>query len=279
MSSVAIKPAPSLKLVILYAVLTILALIVLVPFILVLLNSFKDISESSVVNLSLPKRLLFSNYSDVFEKADIFRAMKNGIIESVISVIAVVLFSSMAAFVIIRRETKVNKFLYTFFVIGLIAPFAIVPAMKVLQFWNIMGTYTGIIAVFVSVNIPFSVFLYAGFIKGIPRELDESAVLDGAKPLTLFFRIIFPLLQPVIATSTVLVFMNCWNDFTFNLYFMPSADMWNMPLTIFSFMSMYSTSWNLVCADIMLTILPILIVYLFAQKYIIAGMTSGAVKG
>jgi raffinose/stachyose/melibiose transport system permease protein len=262
-----------------YAVLIVMTVIVLVPFVLVLLNSVKDLAESSVVSLTWPKKFIWSNYSKVFSAADIWGSLQNGILESVVSVAAVVLFSSMASFAIIRRDTGGYKFLFNLFVIGLIAPFAIVPAMKVLQFWHISGTYIGIIAVFVSTNIPFSVFLYAGFIKGIPRELDESAVLDGARPLTLFFRVVFPLLQPVIATSTVLVFMNCWNDFTFNLYFMPNAGMWNMPLTIFSFMSMYSTSWNLVCADIILTILPILIVYLLAQKYIIAGMTSGAVKG
>jgi raffinose/stachyose/melibiose transport system permease protein len=277
MNQHAVKPVA--KYTAFYLVLVILALIVLIPFALVLLNSVKDLTESSVVSLKWPKKIILSNYSDVFAVADIWGSLRNGIIESVVSVVAVVLFSSMASFVIIRRDTGMNKMLFNLFVIGLIAPFAIVPAMKVLQFWHISGTYIGIIAVFVSANIPFSVFLYAGFIKGIPRELDESAVLDGARPLTLFFRVIFPLLQPVIATSTVLVFMNCWNDFTFNLYFMPKSDMWNMPLTIFSFMSMYSTSWNLVCADIILTILPILIVYLFAQKYIIAGMTSGAVKG
>ena len=256
-----------------------LGLVILLPLYLIVINSLKTRSEASVVDLSLPARLIFENYATVFDKADIPRAMLNGAIISFSTLIIVILVTSMAAFIVIRRTSKLSRFIYYLIVAGLIAPLAIIPAMKIMMTIHIMGTYAAIILVLSSVCTPFSFFLFTGFIKGIPRQLDESAIVDGCKPMRLFFQIIFPLLKPVVVTNIITTFMFCWNDFTYALYFLGKSSMWNMPMTVYAFMGFHTADWNLVCADLVLTILPVMIVYFFAQKYIVAGMTTGAVKG
>ena len=127
--------------------------------------------------------------------------------------------------------------------------------------------------------MPFTAMLFSSFIVTIPRELDEAALLEGCQGYSLFFRIIFPLLKPVIATASVLNFMWVWNDFQYPLYLLNSSSKWTLPLSVYSFFGTFNRDWNLVCADMVLVSLPVIIVYIFAQKYIISGMTAGAVKG
>ena len=268
-----------LKKICIYLVLLVVSLFVMLPIYLIVVNSLKTEAESVVLNLAPPAIFQFSNYLKVIQKANIPRAMFNGLLVSVFSVITVVIVSSMASFLLARRLSKTTKFLYYLFVAGLIAPLPLIPTMRLLQSLNIINTYFGIICIFISVNIPFSIFLYSGFIKGIPRELDESAILDGCGPIRLFYQIIFPLLKPVVFTNIILVFMNVWNDFQYTLYFLGKSSMWNMPLTVYKFVGKYTNQWELVCADLVLTILPVILIYIFAQKYIISGMTAGAVKG
>lgn len=259
--------------------LLIISFVILIPLYLILINSFKNATESTVLSMTFPKVFQFENYITVFKKANIFRAMGNGILVSSVSVLVVIFGSSMASFILVRRATKLNNFLYGLFIAGLMAPLSIIPTIKVLQLLNIMNTYQGAICIFISVNLPFSVFLFSGFIRSIPKELDESGVIDGCGSMRLFFNIIFPLLKPVIFTCLVLVFMNVWNDFQYTLYFLNKTSMRTMPLTVYAFLGQYTSQWNLVCVDLVLTIAPIIILYVFAQKYIIAGMTAGAVKG
>ena len=128
-------------------------------------------------------------------------------------------------------------------------------------------------------SLPFSTFIFSGFINGVPNDLDESAILDGCGPIRLFFQVIAPLLKPVIFTVVIVTFMNSWNDFQYGLYFLTRPEMYTMPLTVYAFKGHYTQSLNLLCGDLVLTMIPIVIVYLLAQKYIVSGMTAGAVKG
>ena len=206
----------------------------------ILLNSLKSATESSVPNLALPKQFLFSNYPTVFIMGNIMRSLKNAILISIVSVTVIIFVNSITAFIIQRRNTRLNGFLYNLFLLGLVAPLAMIPQMKILQFFHVNGTYLAIILVHIAVNTPFTILLYTGFIKGIPRDMDEAAIIDGCGPFRLFYQIIFPLLKPVIMTSLIIVFMNIWNDFQYTLYFVTRASMWTMPMTVYNFFGFHT---------------------------------------
>lgn len=263
----------------LYIVVLFITFIYLTPMLLIVLNSLKNTTESSVVDFTIPEKLLFENYLTVFQTGNITRGMINGFIMAFGITIVTILVCSMAAFVIERRMTRVTTISYKYLLTGMIAPFAFIPAIKVLQMLGLYNTYLGLILVDVSVQIPFTTLLFVGFIKGIPRELDEAAVMDGCPAGKLFFKIIFPTLKPIVATNVVLLFTYGWNEFQNVLFLIPDTKKWTMPMTVFNFQGLYTYQYNLVCADLMLAILPVFIVYLATQKYIIAGMTAGAVKG
>jgi raffinose/stachyose/melibiose transport system permease protein len=185
----------------------------------------------------------------------------------------------MAAFVLSRRRTKFCKAIYFYVTLGIALPMNYVSLMKVMQFTHLNNTQFGICLLYAAMQVPFTVFLMYGFIGTVPRELDEAGVIDGCTPLRLFFSVVFPLLKPIIVTTILLTFMNTWNEFVTPLYYLSDSKLWPMALAVYNFFGQFQMSWNLVSADIVLTSLPVILVYLLGQKYIIAGMTSGAVKG
>lgn len=256
-----------------------LSLVILIPFLMVLLNSVKSVTESATMSLSFPKEILLSNYVEVLKDKRLFPSFLNSLFLSSVSSIITLVVSSMAAFVISRNRSRFNMIIYSIFLLGLVAPINYVTTMKVMQTLNIINTYTGAYLLYTAMFIPFTVFLYYGFIGSIPKELDESAVIDGTGGMGLFFKIIFPLLTPVTVTAVIINFLNCWNDFTIPLYFLNSSDKWGLIMLMYNYFSTYISSWNLVSAAMILNLLPIIVVYAFGQKYIISGMTAGAVKG
>lgn len=256
-----------------------LSLIIILPLLIMVFGAFKDSVEAAQFTIKLPSQWHFENFAFVIKSGGIIRAFFNSFIITSISVILGVACSTMAGFVIQRRSGKGAGFLYYLFLLGMIAPVQIVTSYAVLRFFHLLGTYMGIILMYTAINIPFSIFLYTGFMQGLPRDVDEAAIVDGCSVRTLYFRIILPLLKPVIATNVVIFGMSVWNDFQLPLYFLSSPGKWTMPLTVYNFFGQYFSNWNYVFADLILTALPILIVYLFAQRYIVAGMTQGAVKG
>ena len=189
------------------------------------------------------------------------------------------LLSSMAAYVMSRNTRRLHKFLYLFIVLGIAMPINFVTLMRVMQIVRLINTRTGIVLLYTATQIPFNVFLIHSFVSKIPEEIDEAATIDGASPLGLFIRVVLPLLKPVLVTVMVLTFLNTWNEFVMPLYFLGSSTKWPMTLAVYNFFGMYFKDWNLVCADIVLTSAPVILVYLLGQKYIVAGMTAGAIKG
>ncbi|WP_391574052.1 carbohydrate ABC transporter permease [Cohnella sp.] len=256
-----------------------LSLVILVPFLMVLLNSVKSVTEAATMNLSLPSEFLFSNYLEVLKDKRIYSSFSNSLFLSTAASLITLVVSAMAAFVISRNRTRLNMVVYSIFLLGLVAPMNYVTTMKVMQMLNIINTYTGAYLLYSAIFIPFTVFLYFGFIGSIPKELDESAVIDGCGGGRLFFQVIFPLLKPVTVTAIIINFLNCWNDFIIPLYFLNSSDKWGMIMVMYNYFSTYISSWNLVSAAMILNLLPIIVVYAIGQKYIISGMTAGAVKG
>lgn len=260
-----------------YVVTAAFALVFIAPLFMVLTNSFKTAKEAGKFTIALPTEWLFSNYSMVFESANIGRAFINGVVISTGSVVTILFAASIAAYAIARSKSKWANALYYVFLCGLVIPVAFIPTYLVLDKLNLLGSYIGLILVSATYGLPMSIFLYTGFIKTIPRELDEAAIVEGCPPARLFYSILLPLLKPVTMTLVIFNFVGCWNDIQVPLYF-SNSDKWALPLTVYSFYGAYSSSWNLIFADIVLTVLPLLILYIIGQKYIISGMTAGAVK-
>ncbi len=255
------------------------SLIILFPLFIVILGSFKDAPEAQEFRLSLPSAWHPENYSIVIEKGNMGQAFINSMIITIIVTLIVVVAGSLNAFVVSRKKSRYTSFVYYLFLLGMISPIQIVTTYGLLQRMNLTGTFIGVICVEAALQIPWTIFTLSGFIKNVPRELDEAAYIDGASPVRMFFSIIFPLLKPIMATVIVTTAMGAWNEFMVPLYFFNSASKWTMPLTVYNFFGQYSSNWNYVFADLILTALPITILYLICQKYVIAGATAGAVKG
>ena len=151
--------------------------------------------------------------------------------------------------------------------------------MQLLRGMHIYGTRVSLILIYGAMYLPFSSMIFSSFIKGLPRELDEAAVMDGCRGTKLYLQIILPLLKPVIATVGVLNFMWIWNDLQTPIYLLNSSEKWTLPLSVYNFYGQFNQSWNLVCADMVLVSIPVVLLYIFAQKYVVSGMTAGAVKG
>ncbi|QGQ95103.1 carbohydrate ABC transporter permease [Paenibacillus psychroresistens] len=267
------------RLYLLEIVMLILSLIYITPLIIMVLTSLKTSGEADAFNLKWPTKWMFSNYVDIFEKANLVRSLLNSVFITVTTLVIVIVFSSMAAFIIARVSNKRTKSIYYLFSMGLFVPLFLITTIAVNKFLHINGTYLGIILVYVSTTLSWSVFLYTGFIKGIPRELDESAIVEGCGSVKLFFRIIFPLLLPVTATNVIVLAITIWNDFLLPLFLLNNSKQWTITLSIYGFFGQYSRDWNLVCAVLVVTLAPITILYFSFQKYVIEGMTAGAVKG
>lgn len=250
-----------------------------VPLLLIIVNSFKTRYEADTMSLSLPAVFHFDNYLTVITEGKLINSFFNSFLYSACSVAISVVLASMASFVISRNKTKLNNFIYYYILMGLVIPTNYITLTKVMQFTHLINTQVGVIILDAAGQVPFSMFLIFGFIATIPRELDEAATIDGCLPLRLFFKIIFPLLKPVVVTLVVLNFMGVWNDFVNPLYFLNSQTLWPMTLAVYNFFGRFSQQWNLVCADILLTTITVIAVYVFGQKYIVSGMTTGSVKG
>jgi raffinose/stachyose/melibiose transport system permease protein len=256
-----------------------LSLIVLVPFLVIIINSLKTSGEATVLTLTLPRKLMFENYLIVFEQGKLGTSYLNSIFHSVASTLLLVVLVAFAAFVLSRSQTKLNKFIYFFLILGITLPLNYIPLMTVMKTLGLINTHLGMILLYTGMGIPISLFIACAFVGTIPRDMDEAAVIDGCNAYSLFFRVIVPLLIPVLVTVFVLNFMAVWNEFTAPLYFLNSVDKWPVTLAVFNFFGQYSASWNLVSANIVLTSIPVLIVFFLGQRFIVGGLTSGAVKG
>jgi len=256
-----------------------LSLLVLVPLYMVVINSFKTKAEAARMNLSFPTTWVFSNYVDVIKKAGLLTGFVNSMIYATVATLVGVTISAMAAFVLSRNRIKVNRKLYYFFIIGLFFPVNYVTLVRVFQWLHLTNTRLGIILVFISSMIPFCVFTIYSFVESVPREVDEAAVIDGASPLQMFFRVDFPMMKPTVVTCFILQFMGVWNDFLTPLYLSSKSKLFPMTMAVYQFFGKNQQYWNYVFADIVLTIIPVIIVYFIGQRYLIEGTVGGSVKG
>ena len=254
----------------------------IVPFAFIFMMAAKDENEASMLQFSWPTHFqLWDNLVQVFESRDymLVIAFINSTILTVASVALLVILGAMIAFVLERRKSKLNPLINTLVLAGLIIPPAVVPTIWVMQSLHIFKTLPGLIMIEVAFGLAFTILIMRAFIATIPHEIDEAAIVDGAGPLRLFFQVIFPLLRSVIVTIVVVQSIAVFNDFQNPLYFLPGNANATVQLTLFNYMSQYRTSYNLLFANILVITIPMLIMYIVFQRQIVAGMTSGAVKG
>ena len=258
------------------------SVVFLLPFVFIILTAAKSQTESALLDFSLPSHWQFwANLQEVIQTRDyiVIVAFINSTILTVASVTAMVVFAAMTAFVLQRRKSRWNVVINAMMLSGLIIPPAVVPTIWVLQEIGMFKTMHGLILVEIAFGLSFCVLLFQAFIHSIPRELDEAAVIDGAGPLSLFFRVILPLLKPVIVTVVVIQSVFVWNDFVNPLYFLPGDENATVQLTLFNFMSQNNSAYNLLFMNMLLITIPPLILFIFFQRQIVAGMTAGSVKG
>lgn len=261
----------------------VLALVVfIVPFAFIVFTAGKTQAEASFLEFTWPTQwVFFENLATVLERRDwlLVRAFVNSTVLTVVAVSIMVVLGAMVGYVLQRRRSRWNHLVNALVLAGLIIPPAVVPTIWVLQGLELFKTLPGLIAVHVAFGLSFCILLFRAFVATIPRELDEAAIIDGAGPVKLFFRVIFPLLRSVIVTVIVVQAVFVFSDFTYALYFLPGDENATVQLTTFNYISQSNSAWNLLFANVLLITIPPLIMYIFFQRQIVAGMTSGAVKG
>ena len=253
-----------------------------IPFIFIILMAFKDRQQSALRDFSLPTGFHFwENVVEVVKTRNwmMITAFINSSIITVASVTLLVVFAAMVGYVLARRKTRWNGLIEFLILAGLMVPPAVVPTIWLLQGLKLFGTLHGMILIEVAYNLPFSIILYRAFVATIPRDLDEAAIIDGARPLDVFFRVVLPLLWPVTVTNIVVQSVGIFNDFTNPLYYLPGNANATVQLTLYNFQSQFSTAYNLLFTNILLITIPPLLVFMFFNRQIVAGMTAGAVKG
>lgn len=262
--------------------LAVATIIFIVPFLFIAIQAVKSKSEASRLDFTLPKEWLFwNNLVEVVEARNyqLLLAYFNSTLITVVAVAILVVLSAMVGYVMQRRQTAWNRVAQAALLMGLMIPPAVVPTIGLLQSIGLFKTMTGMILIQVAYNLSFSTLLYRSFIATIPRDLDEAALIDGAKPRQIFFRVVMPLLKPVTVTNIVVQSIAIFNDFTNPLYYLPGRENVTVQLTLYNFQSMYTSQYNLLFMNILLVTIPPLVVFIFFNRQIVAGMTAGAVKG
>lgn len=268
--------------VVVFLIVLVLAVLFVMPFFLVILNSFKESSEFVANPFSLPSSLKFENYANAFDTMNFLNSFKNSLIICVIATLVSSLLSAMNAYVISRKKWKLTKAVYMLLVAAMVVPFQVIMIPLV----NIYGSRLGltnniwmVTYIHIALNIPFPTFLYCGFMGGIPVELDEAALIDGASQEKTFFQIILPLLKPITITAVVFTALSIWNDYILASTFLSLKEVKTLPLMTYAFLASHSADYAPMMAGLVLTMLPVLILYAVGQRYIIEGIVAGSVKG
>jgi raffinose/stachyose/melibiose transport system permease protein len=261
--------------------LIVVGILYVVPFMFIFLTAAKPQAEAGLFQFTWPSQFqLFENIREVLAFGDnrMYRAFWNSIVLTVGSVSLIVFLSAFVAFVMQRRNDRTAAVANAFVLSGLIIPPALVPTIFLLQKLGIYKTIPGLVFVEVAFLIPFAILVFRAFMATIPREIDEAAIVDGASPLQIFFRIILPLLWPAIVTVIVLTSVIVYSDFTLPTYFLPGKENITVQVTLFGFMSQFGSQWNLMFAAVLIITIPPLILFLFFQRQIVSGLTSGAIR-
>lgn len=257
----------------------ILGLVFLSPFYIIVVNSFKSKKELFESTLALPHQFILDNYKEALNELEFFKSFSHSLMITVASIILLLIFSSMAAWMLERTKSKLSNIIFMIFVFSMIVPFqsVMLPLVKLMGQLNMLNM-VGIVFMYLGFGSSMSIFLYHGFIKSIPRELDEAAMIDGCNKFQTFFFIIFPLLKPISITVAILNTTWIWNDYLLPSLVINKPNTLTIPLKTFFFFGEYTKQWNLALAGLVLVVIPVIVFYFIAQKYIIKSITAGSIK-
>lgn len=260
--------------------LVLFTLVFLSPMIYMVLNSFKPYSQMLKDPWGLPDTLFLDNYIKAFTQMKFFQSLYNSAVITIVSVFLIVVLGGLAAYPITRFDNRLTRFLSIYFLIGYMVPtqVLIVQIFSVMKKMHLINTKTGLILVYAA-GVSFAVFMYQGFIRSMPVDMEESALIDGARPWQMFWKVVFPLLKPASATLIIFQTMWIWNDFVLSSLFLSSRKNLTLLLELHQCIGEFSLDWSVMLAIMCIVMFPMLVFYLLMQKQIIAGMTAGAVKG
>ena len=259
-----------------------LTLIYLVPLYFMVITAFKTSNELIFTPLSLPNSFLyFENFKEAWNQVDLGRAYLNTAYIATLAVCGRIVVSSMASFTLAKRPSRLHNALYVFFLMGIMIPLysVLVPMVKLIKDLGLMNSPLGLVVVYIGTGMPFNVFMLTGFTRSLPGELIEAATIDGCGVYRIFWVIIFPLLKPVLATIFLLDFLGIWNDFLLPLLTLSNVSDRTITLAMYNFYSEYGSRWGLAFAGYTIAILPVVLLFIALQKYIVSGILVGAVKG
>lgn len=259
----------------------IIGFIYIYPVLMVFTNTVKPLGEILKNPFSFPQNLYLDSIEYVFGTMNYGQILLNTLMIAVMVVLLCILTTSMAGWMLTRDGSRMSKMITALFLSSMLVPFQtfMIPIAKMTNVMNLSDSIPGYIWIQVALYAPMGIFMYQGFTKNVPYSLEESARLDGARPLQIFFRIVFPLMKPITTSITVLYSLWIWNDYLLASMILRSEGKRTITVSIYSFYSMYNTRWDYAITAVAFSVIPITVVYIFLQKYIVSGVTAGAVKG
>ncbi|WP_155990405.1 carbohydrate ABC transporter permease [Paenibacillus graminis] len=263
-----------------YAGMSILFIIFIFPFLLILLNSFKSRVEIIRNPLTLPKTLDFSNYTEAYNRMNFSYGLSNSLFITCVSVLAILVFSSMLAYYLVRWSNKISSIILLTLVSSMLIPFQsiMIPFVTLYGNLHMLNSRWALIFFYLGFGISLATFMYHGFIKTVPKDLEEASLMDGAGRVQVFWKIIFPILKPISTTIAIVDVLWIWNDFLLPSLVLLSKEQQTLPLSTYYFFGKYTSNYGVAMAALVMAIIPVIIFYLIMQKQIIKGVVEGAVK-
>lgn len=257
----------------------ILAVLYLSPFYIMLVNSFKPKKQLFLDTLGLPESLNINNYITAWQQLSFLHVFFNSLIITAASIIMIIVFSSMASWMLERSRSRMSSFLFFFFIAAMLIPFQsiMLPLIRLMGKLNLLNM-PGLIFMYLGFGSSLSIFLYHGFIKSVPKSLDEASIIDGCTHWQTFWYIIFPIMKPISVTVAILNATWIWNDYLLPSLVINRENAHTIPLRIFFFFGEYTKQWHLAMAGLVLAIIPVIVFYFFSQKHIIKSFTEGSIK-
>jgi len=275
------KPPRKFFDIILFAITLVIGIIFFFPIYFNLMSAFKSNPEIMRDAIAFPKGIYLESFKYLLTETDYPAAMLNSAILTVVSIILMIIIIPMSAYAIGRTDNRWTNGIFIYFLFGMMIPFQVymVPLFKELNMIGLFGTLAGPIVVYIAGSVGFGVLLYTSFLKGVPKEIEEAAAIDGCSKFRTFWNIVFPLLAPCTATMVVLQGLGIWNDFLMPMLVLPSGQAKTMIVEIFYYVGEFSSRWDMIFAGTTMSLVPVLIAFVALQKYFIKGVSDGAIKG
>ncbi|MFF2091577.1 carbohydrate ABC transporter permease [Paenibacillus sp. NPDC058174] len=253
----------------------------LYPLFMTVMNSFKTYGEMFDSYISLPSKLNFDNYSTALESLDYAKSLKNSVLLTGITVIGILITASLAGYKLSRVNSKFNRFMYTLFILPYLIPFFayMIPVVQMANYFNLNNSIIGVSLINIGTSGAFALLMFHGFVKSVPKELDEAGYIDGCSELDVFFRIIVPLMKPVISTVAIVYSLWIWNEFLIPFLLLSDDNSNTLIIKMYELFGTYGSKWDIILASMVFISLPIVVLYMLFQRQIISGISAGAVKG